>query len=188
MAIGSGYLGFNSQFLRACLPQFLFPDQRLCRARGRSRQQRGGGQFGERPKPGHSGCGHLDQGHACFQIRRSLSVVSGRIERPQHSEWNIRIEGGFPNSLQARAGDSLAGRILEALRRHQPHFACLLNAATIGAANGYGCLPPSRPGEFHPEPLTDPDLNLSIHPARAIGEGLPPFVKTAGSSCHQLTL
>jgi len=26
---------------------------------------------------------------------------------------------------------------------------------------------PSRPGEFHPEPLTDPDLNLSIHPARA---------------------
>src|SRR5258707_8126409 len=23
---------------------------------------------------------------------------------------------------------------------------------------------PNRPGEFHPEPLTDPDLNLSIHP------------------------
>jgi hypothetical protein len=29
-------------------------------------------------------------------------------------------------------------------------------------------LVPSRPGESHPEPLTDPDLNLSIHPARAI--------------------
>jgi hypothetical protein len=28
-------------------------------------------------------------------------------------------------------------------------------------------LPPSRPGEFHPEALTDPDVNLSIHPARA---------------------
>jgi adenylate cyclase len=26
---------------------------------------------------------------------------------------------------------------------------------------------PSRPGEFHPEPLTDPDVNLSIHPARS---------------------
>jgi hypothetical protein len=26
---------------------------------------------------------------------------------------------------------------------------------------------PSRPGELHPEPLTDPDVNLSIHPARA---------------------
>jgi hypothetical protein len=29
-------------------------------------------------------------------------------------------------------------------------------------------LVPSRPGEFHPEPLTDPDLTLSRHPARAI--------------------
>ena len=27
---------------------------------------------------------------------------------------------------------------------------------------------PSRPGEFHPEPLTDPDLILSHHPARTI--------------------
>jgi hypothetical protein len=35
---------------------------------------------------------------------------------------------------------------------------------------------PSRPGEFHPEPLTDPDLNLSIHPARAIARRLPPSI------------
>jgi len=28
-------------------------------------------------------------------------------------------------------------------------------------------LPPSRPGELHPEALTDPDLSLSTHPARA---------------------
>jgi hypothetical protein len=35
-------------------------------------------------------------------------------------------------------------------------------------------LVPSRPGEFHPEPLTDPDWNLSIHPARAIARRLPP--------------
>jgi hypothetical protein len=27
--------------------------------------------------------------------------------------------------------------------------------------------PPSRPGEFHPEPLTDPCLSLSTHTARA---------------------
>jgi hypothetical protein len=26
---------------------------------------------------------------------------------------------------------------------------------------------PSRPGELHPEPLTDPDVRLSPHPARA---------------------
>ena len=28
-------------------------------------------------------------------------------------------------------------------------------------------------GEFHPEPLTDPDLTLSRHPARAIARRLP---------------
>jgi len=33
--------------------------------------------------------------------------------------------------------------------------------------------PPSRPGEFHPEPLTEPDLNLSAYPARATHGRLP---------------
>jgi hypothetical protein len=41
---------------------------------------------------------------------------------------------------------------------------------------------PSRPGEFHPEPLTDPDLNLSIHPARATARRLPPSTEREGSS------
>src|SRR5260370_11972013 len=41
---------------------------------------------------------------------------------------------------------------------------------------------PSRPGEFHPEPLTDPDLNLSIHPARGIARRLPPSAEPSGSS------
>jgi len=36
---------------------------------------------------------------------------------------------------------------------------------------------PSRPGEFHPEPLTDPDLILSHHPARATARGLPPSIE-----------
>ena len=39
---------------------------------------------------------------------------------------------------------------------------------------------PSRPGEFHPEPLTEPDVNLSIHPARATHRRLPPSVETDG--------
>ena len=30
-----------------------------------------------------------------------------------------------------------------------------------------GYLEPSRPGDFYPEPLTEPDLNLSAYPARA---------------------
>jgi len=41
---------------------------------------------------------------------------------------------------------------------------------------------PSRPGEFHPEPLTDPYVNLSIHTARAIARRLPPSAESSGSS------
>jgi hypothetical protein len=37
----------------------------------------------------------------------------------------------------------------------------------IGKGGTISRPPPSRPGEFHPEPLTDPNANLSIHPARA---------------------
>jgi hypothetical protein len=47
-------------------------------------------------------------------------------------------------------------------------------------------LRPSRPGEFHPEPLTDPDLTLSRHPARATARRLPPSVENWSSSCCQL--
>jgi hypothetical protein len=36
----------------------------------------------------------------------------------------------------------------------------------IGAAVTHR--PPSRPGEFRPEPLTEPDVNLSIHPVRGL--------------------
>ena len=41
---------------------------------------------------------------------------------------------------------------------------------------------PSRPGEFHPEPLTDPYVNLSIHTARVITRRLPPSAGRSGSS------
>ena len=46
---------------------------------------------------------------------------------------------------------------------------------------------PSRPGELHPGPLTDPDVNLSIHPARATLRRLPPSAKTRSSSGCPLT-
>src|SRR3979490_1499739 len=36
---------------------------------------------------------------------------------------------------------------------------------------------PSRPREFHPEPLTEPDLTLSRHPARATARRLPPSIE-----------
>src|ERR1700682_1574162 len=49
-----------------------------------------------------------------------------------------------------------------------------------------GAPSPSRPGEFHPEPLTDPCLTVSRHTARAIHESCRPPPKPAGSSCRQL--
>src|SRR5216683_1802785 len=41
---------------------------------------------------------------------------------------------------------------------------------------------PSRPREFHPEPLTDPYVNLSIHTARVTARRLPPSAEISGSS------
>src|SRR5271165_5226290 len=41
-------------------------------------------------------------------------------------------------------------------------------------------LRPSRPGELHPEPLTDPDMTLSRHRARAARERLSPFIQVGG--------
>jgi hypothetical protein len=45
---------------------------------------------------------------------------------------------------------------------------------------------PSRPGDSHPEPLTDPDLTLSRHPARATTGRLPPSVERWSSSRRQM--
>ena len=43
---------------------------------------------------------------------------------------------------------------------------------------------PSRPREFHPGPLTEPDVNVSAYPARATARRLPPSVK---SRAHPVT-
>jgi len=46
---------------------------------------------------------------------------------------------------------------------------------------------PSRPGEFHPEPLTEPAVTVSRRPARAAVRGSHLSSKYEGSSCCQLT-
>jgi hypothetical protein len=60
-------------------------------------------------------------------------------------------------------------------------------AREIGIGAAVTHRPPSRPGEFRPEPLTEPDVNLSIHPARATPKRLPPCGKTMSSSGYPLT-
>ena len=51
----------------------------------------------------------------------------------------------------------------------------------------YGPVLPSRPGEFHPEPLTEPAVTVSRRPARAAVRGSHLSSKYEGSSCCQLT-
>jgi hypothetical protein len=59
---------------------------------------------------------------------------------------------------------------------------CPVQTAIQPARRGgpYTTFPPSRPGEFHPEPLTDPDMRLSPHPARATQRRLAPSGEIAG--------
>ena len=77
---------------------------------------------------------------------------------------------------------SRAKEVVEvSLRRRRPGLGTLVTAAATGCfapelcVSALGQVPqPSRPGELHPEPLTDPDLTLSRHPARATARRLPP--------------
>src|SRR3954466_8111487 len=73
--------------------------------------------------------------------------------------------------------------------RHQRFaLARLLSPYLTRASLAFSSTLPSRPGEFHPEPLTEPDLSLSTYPARATPEGcrLPP--RPRGSSGRPVTL
>ena len=45
-------------------------------------------------------------------------------------------------------------------------------ASEIGIGAAATRRPPSRPEELRPEPLTEPDVNLSTHPARATPENV----------------
>ena len=65
------------------------------------------------------------------------------------------------------------------IRRGDPFVSGLLGSVSVGLRSGHTqfCLGDLPPGEFHPEPLTDPDLSLSTYPARAIARRLPPSVE-----------
>src|SRR6266446_3154427 len=74
---------------------------------------------------------------------------------------------------------------MNVLHRMAPVRALTATSLPRNEQHGTSSLP-SRPGEFHPEPLTDPDLTLSRHPARATERRLPPPVENWSSSCCQL--
>ena len=81
------------------------------------------------------------------------------------------IAFGYPVLVRALVGATILGfAVLLEWRRRGPGgpvgafgMSPVPELAT-GAVSGM----PSRPGEFHPEPLTDPDVTLSRRPARVI--------------------
>ncbi|MCW1410813.1 MULTISPECIES: ISAs1 family transposase [Rhizobium] len=48
-----------------------------------------------------------------------------------------------------------------------PEGVVAIDGKTVRRSKGVDKDAPSRPGESHPEPLTDPYMNLSVHTARA---------------------
>src|ERR1700675_642634 len=86
-----------------------------------------------------------------------------------------------PLSLSSPSATSLSA-LAPAQRAGAQRLCALARTGPVGAPNDVRCSGqtgsgwprlrttrlPSRPREFHPEPLTDPDLILSHHPARAI--------------------
>ncbi len=65
---------------------------------------------------------------------------------------------------------------------HRKSTSSLPPAADVKGCTSLSPGLPSRPGEFHPEPLTEPDVILSHHPAHAIARRLPPSAEQEGSS------
>src|SRR6516162_215800 len=113
-------------------------------------------------------------------------------------EQNDRMDGAFEPRLEdyrllTGAGnfqddEATAGAAWGVFVRSPHAFADIrgIDTASAQAVPGVLAVLPSRPGEFHPEPLTDPDLTLSRHPARATERRLPPPVENWSSSCCQL--
>ena len=114
--------------------------------------------------------------HVFHHLRRGEQRSSEYLAlNPQGLVPTLAMEDGTPLT------QSLA--IIEWLDEVHPDPPLLPGDATRRAA--VRALP-SRPGESHPEPLTDPDLTLSRHPARATERRLPPSAENWSSSCCQL--
>ena len=91
--------------------------------------------------------------------------------------FRSEAHSGFVPSARSRLSGGRASRKRLARRgagrrphcsTQRPPAAGHTNSITVDRRRSRAGIPvPSRPGEFHPEPLTDPDLTLSRHPARA---------------------
>src|SRR6266496_2754585 len=115
------------------------------------------------------------------------------LPAPHRRKRPDRVERGSPGMIFAKAAAVLKRDIVTSLRYRSGFFFKLVSPALQLASFYYLAravgpqFRPGRPGELHPEPPTDPDVNLSIHPARATQRRLPPSIKTRRSSGYPLT-
>ena len=86
------------------------------------------------------------------------------------------MERGRPASDRPNGVPMMPDRVMDGISMSAFESDAHLKAVVIGSEAAL-TLWPSRPGEFHPEPLTDPDLTLSRHPARATARRLPPSIE-----------
>src|SRR6516225_1528773 len=93
-----------------------------------------------------------------------------------------RAVSGHPPSCSRRKGHPPVLTSPNPLSTLLQRFACarLSRPCLPNSCLGVSAMLPSRPGEFHPEPLTDPDVILSHHPARATERRPPPSVEKSG--------
>jgi len=90
-----------------------------------------------------------------------------KSQRLRPTATPIRHKQRRPASARAVFNDRSVRGTERTCRPYQAMSVVVGKAENIRSQRVFRILP-SRPREFHPEPLTDPDLILSHHPARAI--------------------
>ena len=126
----------------------------------------------------------LGQYEAAFRDNAIDEKVLPRLTAGDLKDLGVGLVGHRRKLLDAIAalrGDENAEQPPSEALPHAP-------ASAQASAPPATVAPPSRPGEFHPEPLTDPDVTLSCHPARATARRLPPSVENLSSSRYRLAL
>ena len=104
------------------------------------------------------------------------------VQEPEEEEEYIQYDiATYPSDYTLSGMQELFGADAARLFRR----AVKIDKQSADAHHHLAIALPSRPGEFHPEPLTDPDLILSHHPARATARRLPPSAEPSGSSWHR---
>ena len=98
-----------------------------------------------------------------FGIIMSTAMMWGTINSLSRQYQAVHLKYGNDSYSRKDYADALT-QYNEVIRVNPKEKKAFFNRALVYSARG-DFDRPSRPGEFHPEPLTDPDLILTHHPA-----------------------